>query len=138
MVYSSSAIFAYEQFKDSTYFLKRHLFYLMLGLILAVVTMAFDYKKLQKTSKPLIFFSILLLVIILLKGKEIGGAKRWFRLGQFSFQPSELAKISLIIYLSDILTRKQTMIASFFRGFFPPAMIAGAVILLIMAQPDLG
>ena len=138
MVYSSSSIFAYEKFHDSAYYLKRHFFYLIFGLILALLAMSFDYRKLQKFSKPLLCFSVLLLVIILLKGREIGGAKRWFRLGQFSFQPSELAKIALIIYLSDVLTRKQARITNFFEGFLPPAMAAGIIILLVLLQPDLG
>jgi cell division protein FtsW len=138
MVYSSSAMVAYERYQDSAYFLKRHCFYLVLGVILALLAMAVDYKKLQKFSKPLLFISICFLVLLIFKGREIGGAKRWFRLGQFSFQPSELAKLSLIIYLSDILARKQVRIKDFFKGFLPPAIAAGCVILLVLLQPDLG
>lgn len=138
MVYSSSAIVAYERYHDSAYFLKRHCFYLSLGLILALFFMSFDYKKLQRFSKLIIIVSICLLMFVILKGREIGGAKRWFRLGQFSFQPSELAKIALIIYLSDFLSRKQMGLKKFFRGFIPPASIAGFMILLILLQPDLG
>ncbi|MDD5449854.1 MAG: putative lipid II flippase FtsW [Candidatus Omnitrophica bacterium] len=138
MVYSSSAMVAYERYKDSTYFLKRHCFYLLIGLALALFLMATDYRKLQKFSKPLLFFSGCLLLLILLKGREIGGAKRWFRFGQFSFQPSEFAKLSLMIYLSDCLARKQARIKNFLEGFIPPAMVAGAVILLVLLQPDLG
>ena len=138
MVYSSSAIVAYERFKDSAYFLKRHFFYLILGLILALIAMSFDYRKLQKFSKPLMFISFALLIAILLKGRAISGAKRWFRVGSLSFQPSELAKISLMIYLSDILARKQVRIRNFFEGFLPPAMVAGGTLLLVLLQPDLG
>jgi len=138
MVYSSSAMVAYERYGDSAYFLKRHCFYLVLGIILALLAMSFDYRKLQRFSKPLIFVSMCFLVLLILKGRQIGGAKRWFRLGQFSFQPSELAKLSLIIYLSDILTRKQVRIKDFFKGFLPSAIAAGCVILLVLLQPDLG
>lgn len=138
MVYSSSAIFAYERYNDSTYFLKRHFVYLITGVILALFMMLFDYRKLKNYAKPLIIFSVLLLIVILLKGREIGGAKRWFRVGQFSFQPSELAKISLIIYLADVLSRKQVRIKNFIEGFLPPAMVAGVLITFILLQPDLG
>ncbi len=138
MVYSSSAMIAYERYKDSSYFLKRHCFYLSLGLIMALFFMAFDYKRLQKFSKPIMFVSVCLLILLILKGREIGGAKRWFRFGQFSFQPSELAKFSLIIYLSDILARKQMKLKKFIEGFIPPAAAAGLMILLILLQPDLG
>lgn len=138
MVYSSSAIVAFERYGDDAYFLKRHLFYLVVGVFLALFLMSFDYKRLQKFSKPIIFFSVCLLVLVLLKGREIGGAKRWFRFGQFSFQPSELAKISLIIYLADVLARKKVKLKNFFHGFLPPALVSGFVILLILVQPDLG
>ena len=138
MVYSSSAMLGHERYKDSAFFLKRHCFYLAAGVALALLVMSVDYRKMQKFSKPLIFFSIGILVLILLRGREIGGAKRWFRFGQFSFQPSEFAKISLIIYLSDILARKRVRLKFFLEGFIPPAIIAGATILLILLQPDLG
>lgn len=138
MVYSTSAMLAYERFKDSSYFLKRHFFYLIIGLVMALGAMSFDYRRLQRVSKYLIFFSLILLVLILLKGREIGGAKRWFRFGPLSFQPSEFAKVSLIIYLSDILSRKQTVIKDFFEGFIPPALVSGIIILLVLLQPDLG
>lgn len=138
MVYSSSAMLGWERYKDSAYFLKRHVFYLALGVILALMLMSFEYTKLQKVSRLLIFISIGLLVLIALKGREIGGAKRWFRFGQFSFQPSEFAKLSLIIYLSDILSRKQVKIRKFLEGFVPPALVSGLMIMLILLQPDLG
>ncbi|MCX5716090.1 MAG: putative lipid II flippase FtsW [Candidatus Omnitrophica bacterium] len=138
MVYSSSAMVAYERFGDSTYYLKRHMLYVALGLALALVFMSFDYRKLQKFSKPLLVTSVLLLVALIVVGREIGGAKRWFRFGQFSFQPSELAKLALIIYLADILSRKKLVIKNFIEGFLPPAMVAGFVLLLILLQPDLG
>jgi len=138
MVYSSSAMVAFERYKDSAFFLKRQCLYLFLGLIAALFVMATDYKNLQKLAKPLIFMSICLLVLVLLSGREIGGAKRWFRFGQFSFQPSELAKISLIIYLADVLSRKQVRIKNLFESFLPPAIVTGFMLLLILLQPDLG
>ncbi len=138
MVYSSSAIFAFERYKDSLYFIKRHLLYLAFGIVMALIMMLFDYRKLQKLSKPLMFISVIFLIALILKGVKIGGAKRWFRLGPLSFQPSEFAKIALIIYLSDILTRKQLRIKNFIEGFLPPAMVAGFVMLLVLLQPDLG
>jgi len=138
MVYSSSAILAYERFHDSAYFLKKHILYFIFGAVLALSIMSVDYRKLQRFSKPLIFFSSLLLLLILLFAKEIGGARRWFRFGPISFQPSEFVKFSLIFYLADILSRKQLKIRSFLNGFLPPAIVAGAIILGVLLQPDLG
>ncbi|MEI8176700.1 MAG: putative lipid II flippase FtsW [Candidatus Omnitrophota bacterium] len=138
MVYSSSAIFAFERYKDSAYFLKRHCLYLVLGSISALGVMFIDYRRFQRYSKPLLAVAVFLLLAIVLKGRVIGGAKRWFRIGPFSFQPSEFAKLTLIIYLSDVLARKQFKIKGFIEGFLPPALVAGFVMLLILMQPDLG
>src|SRR3989338_860452 len=88
MIYSASAIYAYERHHDSVYYLKRHLLYLLVGLISAIGIMLFDYRKLKKWSKPLLLFSIVLLVMVLIPGvgKEAGGARRWFKFFNFSFQ----------------------------------------------------
>ena len=71
-------------------------------------------------------------------GHASGGAKRWVKLGVLSFQPSEFAGLFLIIYLADLLERKQHIIRNFFYGFMPPLIITGVVVLLIVLQPDLG
>lgn len=140
MIYSASAIFAYERYQDSTYFLKRHLLYLLAGLIGAVGVMVFDYRKLKKMARPILLFSILLLVLVLIPGigKEAGGARRWFKVFGLSFQPSEFAKIAIIIYLADFLSRKQSSIKNFFYGFLPSAIGLGALSGFVLLQPDLG
>lgn len=140
MIYSSSAIFAYEKYHDSAYFLKRHLFYLFIGLISAIAVMAFDSRKLKVWARHILVFSILLLVLVLVPGvgKEAGGARRWFKFFAFSFQPSEFAKLAIIVYLADFLSRKQSCIKDFFYGFLPSAIALGAVSGFVLLQPDLG
>ncbi len=140
MVYSSSSCYAYEQFYDSAFYLKRHLMHLAIAVLLAVFTLRFDYRKLRDRAGVLLLFSILSLVFVLLPGigHEAGGARRWFRLGVLGFQPSEFAGLFLIIYLADILDRKQGCIKNFFYGFIPPLIISGLVVLLVLLQPDLG
>ena len=71
-------------------------------------------------------------------GREAGGAKRWVKLGFIGFQPSEFTGFFLIVYVADILDRKQPVIRSFLRGFMPPLTILGFSVLLILLQPDLG
>lgn len=138
MIYSASGIYAYEKFGDSSFFLKRHLIYLSFGVIMAFIVMYFDYRRLRRYSRPLIIFTILLLICLFPFGKEIGGVKRWFKFGLLSFQPSEFAKLALVIYLADFLSRRQSRLADFRRGFLPPAIVTGLIALLILAQPDFG
>jgi len=98
------------------------------------------YRTLQPLSKPLILASAVLLLLVLIPGvgTETGGARRWFRLGHISLQPSELAQFALLIYLADVLSRKQAVMRSFVHGFLPPAIVVGVLALLVLVQPDLG
>ncbi len=140
MIYSASSIYAWEKLGTSAYFLKRHFIYLILGLAGAIACMSFDYRILKKFAKPLLLISFLLLVLVLLPGisREVAGAKRWFRIMGFSFQPSELAKLSLLIYMAEYLSRKEGDIRDFYKGFMPAMIALGSFALLILLQPDLG
>ena len=140
MIYSASCVNALENFKDSLYYLKRHLFFLVLGFGATAGVMMFDYRKIQPYARRILFVSIVLLILVLIPhiGKESYGARRWFKLGMFHFQPSELAKLAVIIFTADFLARKQEMIKSFKRGFVPPVVLMGLVCALTVKQPDLG
>ncbi|MFH1778515.1 MAG: putative lipid II flippase FtsW [Candidatus Omnitrophota bacterium] len=140
MVYSASAIYAYEYLKDSAYFLKRHLIYLFLGITASLWIMSVDYNVIKKYIKPVLIISFILLILVLIPGigREIAGARRWFRFSIFSFQPSQALKLALILYIADVLSRKQSEIRSFFHGFLPPMIILGVSVGLILLQPDLG
>jgi len=140
MIYSASGVFAYEHFRNSSYYLKRHLFYLFLGSLIFFYILQWDYRRLRKYSKLLIIFSILLLVLVLVPGigYSLGGARRWIRLGIFSFQPSEFAKFSLLVYTSDFLVRKRNLIKNNFYSLFPLILINALIAGLILLQPDMG
>ena len=140
MVYSSSAYYAYEKFYDSSFYLKRHLAHLAVGLALAALVVKFDYRKIRKHIKLLLGLSILSLILVFLPkiGHEAGGAKRWIRIGLFGFQPSEITGFILIFYLADVLERKQACIRNFLYGFIPPLIASSIVVLLVLLQPDLG
>jgi len=140
MIYSSSAIYASEKFGDSTFFLKKHLLYLAIGLILSFLVMSFDYQKLKLFVKFGYLFSIVLLGLVLVPyiGIEAGGARRWLKIAWFSFQPAEFAKVVLIIYLADFFSRRQERLKDFFFGFLPAAITTLLVAGLILVQPDLG
>jgi len=140
MIYSSSSIYAWEKYHDSFFFLKRHLSFLSLGLLLTFFVMGLDYRSLRKYAKPLLIVTLFLLALVLIPGigREVSGARRWFRFKFISFQPSELANLAVIIYVADFISRKQEVITEFFRGFLPPLSVLGIAAILIMLQPDLG
>jgi len=140
MIYSTSSIYAWERYKDGFFFLKRHLIFLIIGAILTFFTMSMDYRILRRWAMPLLCSSLFLLILVLIPGigREVSGANRWFRFKFISFQPSELANIAVIIYISDFITRKENQIRTFLKGFLPPMLILGFTVLLILMQPDLG
>ncbi len=140
MIYSASSIYALEKYNDSMFFLKRHLSFIAIGVILAFLVMVVDYRKLAGFAKPLLLFSIFLLILVLLPGigREVSGASRWFRFKFISFQPAELAAIAVIIYIADFISRKSENLKTSWRASMPVMFVFGFLSLLILAQPDLG
>jgi cell division protein FtsW len=140
MIYSASSCYAYEQYYDSAYYLKRHMIHCLFGFFLAGLFLKKDYKNLKKYAKVFLAVSIIALMLALIPGigREAGGAKRWVKLGFIGFQPSEFAGFFLIVYIADILDRKQPVIRSFLQGFMPPLAVLGFSVLLVLMQPDLG
>jgi len=140
MIYSTSAIFADSKFGSNYYFLKRQLIWVTLGLIGFFSFSNIDYHRLRKFGRLGVIVAIVLLVAVFLPyiGRTAGGAKRWVSIGFFSFQPSEIAKYAMILFLADYLDRKQKTVQLFWKGFVPPCLVLGMCLLLIVAQPDLG
>jgi cell division protein FtsW len=99
-----------------------------------------DYRTLKKWTKPALILAICLLVSVLMPGigREVFGARRWFRFKFISFQPSEFASLALVIYTADFISRKGDVLKDFLKGFLPPISVLGFVLLLILIQPDLG
>lgn len=140
MIYSSSSIYAWNLKGDSFFYFKRHLFYLLCGFILMSFSMAVSHDLLQKLAKPLFLLSLFLLFLSLIPGfsREVAGARRWIRIGSFGFQPSELVKITFILYFTDFISRHKNTINDFFYGLVPSLIALGIPTLLILLQPDLG
>ena len=138
MIYSSSGVYAMQELGDSLFFLKRHAMFLVLGCFLTALVMGMDYRDLQKLARPMIILAIVLLVGVLFFGKTSFGAQRWYRLGPFYFQPSEYAKLAMLIYTADFLARKENKVRNFFLGFLPVMSVMAVTCVLILKQPDLG
>jgi cell division protein FtsW len=138
MVFSASMVEDYYSKGDSLHHLKRQLLWAGLGVGTLLVMAGFDYRKLK--NKKLILFGmaitiILLVVVLFLPARN--GARRWIGVGSFSIQPSEIAKLMLIIYFSDTISRKGEKMKSFVYGMLPVLMVAGVFAALIMKEPNM-
>lgn len=140
MISSSSTEYSRRYFDDSFYLLKKHLLHAMAGIVVLAFVMNIPFNKYQYLSYLLIFVNIILLILVLIPeiGFSAGGSRSWIDLGIFSLQPSEFAKISLIIFASDILVRKKKSINRFTHLVIPLLLISAIITYLIFLQPDLG
>lgn len=140
MMISSSSVQGLAHFNDGYFFIKRHLLFLLLGSAAFVVGWRFPYRYYGKLILPLIFCSILLVVLTLIPGIGLsaGGASRWLNLGFIQLQPVEILKFFLVVYVAHYLTIKRDTIESFWKGFFPALIFICLPLLLLAKQPDLG
>ena len=140
MVFSSSSIMAVRAHADSLYFLKRQGLFALAGFSSLALMARFDYHHLRKLAVPLMFCCLLLLTLVLVPGvgRKVGGAVRWLPIGGFSFQPAELAKLGLIIFMAYSLARKKDKLKSLKVGFLPYMGLLLVLLALLLLQPDLG
>ena len=140
MVYSASAIVAADRFRDPYFFLKRQVFWALLGAGGLWLALRVDYRRLERFVLPTLIVAAVLLVVVLIPpiGQAINGTRRWIRLGPVSFQPAELAKLALVLYLAAFLARKREALEDFRRGLLPPLLVSGVLAALVLLQPDLG
>ena len=140
MIYSSSSIIALEKFKDGQYFLKKQIFFVILGLISMVLLTKIDYTTWKKVAYPGIILSLIMLGLLFIPhvGLKRGGATRWLNLGLISFQVSEMVKIAMVVFLAHLLARKAHLLKKFSRGVLIPSAITAVVISLILLEPDFG
>lgn len=140
MVYSASAIQASRQLGDEFYYLKRQGVAFLIGLGGLVLALKIGYRRLAASAYPLLVFSLLMLVLVLVPGigKVAGGARRWINLGLVNFQPAELAKVVLVIYLAHSLSRKREKVRLFSIGFLPHVLVTGLMVVLCLFERDMG
>jgi cell division protein FtsW len=142
MLSSAGAAIGYEKFGDSYYYLKHQFFSgLLPGLFFLFIASRMDYRLWKKIAFPLIVLSIVLLILVFIPGLNFsyGGATRWLRVGGFIFQPTEIVKLALVIYLAAWLEKKNDQeISDLKSGLLPFIGILGLIMLLIILQPDIG
>ncbi len=140
MIYSASSTVSDRNFGTSLFYLRGHLMHLLLGLTAMVVAMhvPVDVWRRWIPFAMLACFLMLILVLIPGIGHQVGGARRWFRLGPFSVQPTELLKLVLVAFVASYLDRKRELVTEFFRGVVPGLTVMGVFLLLVVLQPDFG
>jgi cell division protein FtsW len=141
MVYSASAIPASRSPRlgqDEFYYLKRQLGAAVLGLGLLAAAVKIGHRRIALLAYPALGVTFLLLLLVPFIGKTAGGAQRWIPLGPLHFQPAELAKVALVLYLARSLARKQEKVKVFSIGLLPHLLVTGALVGLCLWQSDLG
>ena len=140
MVYSASAVYAGARLGDGLWFFKRQAAGAVIGLVALLAAIKIGYRRLEPLAVPLVFISLGLLVLVRIPGigHAAGGAQRWMRLGPIVFQPSEIAKLSLILWLARSLAKKQDRIRVFSIGFLPHLIMLGLFAVLLLLEPDFG
>lgn len=131
MLYSAGLL------KGGAHYLQMQLVWASAGIVLAVILAGLDYRWLRHAAWPLLVVSVILLGLVLFTEKT-NGARRWFRLGWMNFQPSELAKLSLIIVLAHYGDRYRRFMPTLWRGLIIPGLMVGVVLSLIFVEPDRG
>ncbi len=139
MVYSASSFQAARYQGDAGYYFQRELIWLALGLVALLVTMRIDYRAWRRYSLIGMIVVFPLLIVVLKFGTTVYGASRWLALGSFfSFQPSELTKLVLALYIADWLARKGNQVGTFLYGLAPFVILVGFILGLVLLENDLG
>lgn len=144
-MYSSSSVTAWREFQDSEYFLKKQLVWAAIGLVVFFFFANFPYNRLEKFALGGIIISVLLLVLVFIPGigKSVGtyygrNFHRWIGIGPYQLQPSEIAKLAVVVYLSSLIVKLKLKENRDPKKFILPAVLLLAVLILILAEPAFG
>jgi cell division protein FtsW len=140
MIFSASSAQAYADHHDTAYFLKRQIVYLAVGMVLAYGAYRVDYRKLRAPAPYLLVLCGMGLIAVLVPhvGVVVNGARRWIGAGPVSLQPSEFAKLGIVLYLSAVLSLRGDRITSLSRGLFPLCVPVLFFTMLVFVEPDMG
>ncbi len=140
MMTSASIEIANGQYNDPFFYFKRQLFFSVLTAVIVVVTLTIPVRAWYSISLPLLLISFALLTLVLVPGvgRVVNGSARWIDLGFYNLQPSELAKIFIVVYLAAYLERHRFSVVETWAGFIKPMVILAGAIVLLHFEPDHG
>lgn len=140
MVYSASYIFATEKTGDGFSFIKKQIFFAVIGFAGLAAICRVDYRKWYQWAYPFLGLSMVLLIAVLIPGigARVGGARRWIRIAGINFQPGELAKFAVIFFTASQLTRKMDRLGNWVVGMISPFLVPMPGLFLLLLQPDFG
>ena len=140
MVASSSVMVSTKYFHQPFHFLIRQVAYLCMGMGLAIILMRVDTVFWEKISAPLLIVCLIMLILVLIPGvgRLVNGSRRWLSIGLIGIQVSELAKLTMVLYISGYLVRQQQVMNRSVLGFIKPMLVLGVVAVLLLAEPDFG
>lgn len=140
MVASSSVMVSTKYFHQPFHFLIRQICYLLMGFVAALIVMRIDSRVWEKISIPLLLVCFIMLVLVLIPGigRTVNGSRRWLAFGPIGIQVSELAKMTMIFYLSGYLVRQQAQVRNNILGFVKPLIVLGIFSFLLLLEPDFG
>jgi cell division protein FtsW len=137
MIYSTSGLLA-GRYGSATFFLGKQAVWAVLAGVALFMGRGIDYHFYSHFRRPILVATIVMLALVLVFGTRLNGARRWFRVAGVGMQPSDLAKLGTIIYLSAFLVDRRKTPADLRRGFFPAFMALGCVVGLVALEPDIG
>jgi cell division protein FtsW len=140
MVYSASSAVALKKFGSDYLFLKKQALFAFIGLVALVACRHFPYRWYRPLTYPMLAVALTLLIAIQITdfGSSAGGAARWLRIGSLTFQPSEFARLALVVFMAYSLDKKSEKIKEFSIGFVPHIAVFGVFAVCIFQQPDYG
>jgi cell division protein FtsW len=140
MVLSTSYLYADERFADGTYFFRKQLIALGAGVVGLLACSLLSAPVYRRLAYPLLAATLVILVLVVIPGigELRGGARRWLMFAGFGFQPAELAKLTLVIYLAHSMAKKEEKIKNFAVGVVPHLIVTGICLGLLLLEPDFG
>jgi cell division protein FtsW len=140
MVLSASSVVALDDYGSSWYVVTRQALWLVVGTIACVIVLRVDYHRWRRIAAPAVVVSGILLALVLVPGVglQVNGASRWLGYGPLSLQPSELAKLALLLFVADLLARRAAWMDDVRLTLVPVTVVFGGIAALVMAQPNLG
>ena len=139
MVYSASAVLAMNRFNQPYFFLIKQAMWAALGLAAMTIAMRFDYRNYRQPSFIWLALGVVAVALVaVLFSAPINGSRRWFGIGGFGVQPSELAKLSAIFFIAALLERRMDRIDDVTHALVPIGVVVGALVGLILLEPDVG